>query len=167
MLIACKRAKHSIVEQTIKTIYIDHNQSSHFNPIVDSLKIYFVLFRYMLLSLGTAAIDYLTFMVAQAAGVSVLTSQGCARAVAIFFSYPLAKRYVFFSEVQNTGAFPKFVLLVMVGGTISYGLIHFFMYKFSMNVLPAKMLSELIVYLGNFAVQREFIFFKRYPVQET
>jgi glycosyltransferase involved in cell wall biosynthesis len=44
MLIACKYTGVVIVEQTINTVYIDGNRSSYFNPIIDSMKIYFVLF---------------------------------------------------------------------------------------------------------------------------
>lgn len=51
MLIASKSAHRKIQEIPIKTIYIDNNQSSHFNPILDSFKIYFVLLRFLVLSL--------------------------------------------------------------------------------------------------------------------
>lgn len=36
-----------IHEEIIETVYIDDNESSHFNPIKDSIKIYKVIFRYM------------------------------------------------------------------------------------------------------------------------
>ena len=35
-----------MVEEPIKTIYEPGNKSSHFNPIVDSMKVYFVLLRF-------------------------------------------------------------------------------------------------------------------------
>jgi glycosyltransferase involved in cell wall biosynthesis len=34
------------VEVSIETVYIDSNRSSHFNPILDSMRIYFVLARF-------------------------------------------------------------------------------------------------------------------------
>lgn len=43
MLLACR--KRPFRQVTIETVYLDGNKSSHFNPIVDSLKIYATLFR--------------------------------------------------------------------------------------------------------------------------
>jgi glycosyltransferase involved in cell wall biosynthesis len=37
-----------IKEVNIETIYLDHNQSSHFNPLLDSLRIYAVIGRYFI-----------------------------------------------------------------------------------------------------------------------
>ncbi|HEX6972558.1 MAG TPA: glycosyltransferase family 2 protein, partial [Limnochordia bacterium] len=54
MLLACKHQACEIVEQPIRTIYIDSNRSSHFRPVADSMRIYFLLFRFSLLALLTA-----------------------------------------------------------------------------------------------------------------
>lgn len=45
MLLAAKYSDRKIVEQKIETVYIENNKDSHFNPIIDSLKIYFELLR--------------------------------------------------------------------------------------------------------------------------
>jgi glycosyltransferase involved in cell wall biosynthesis len=45
------------VEVPIETIYIDANRSSHFDPIRDSMRIYFVLARFYFSSIVAAAID--------------------------------------------------------------------------------------------------------------
>jgi glycosyltransferase involved in cell wall biosynthesis len=36
----------SVVEVDIHTVYLDHNQSSHFNPLMDSWRIYTIIFRH-------------------------------------------------------------------------------------------------------------------------
>ena len=43
MLLKTKKWGLKIKETPIKTIYLNKNESSHFNPILDSIKIYFVL----------------------------------------------------------------------------------------------------------------------------
>lgn len=45
MLLKYNHSGKKIIEQSIHTIYLDGNQSSHFRPIIDSLKIYTALFR--------------------------------------------------------------------------------------------------------------------------
>jgi hypothetical protein len=50
MLLLAKHGSIAIVEQPIRTIYTEGNPTSHFNPLLDSLKIYFVLLRFSLVS---------------------------------------------------------------------------------------------------------------------
>lgn len=45
MLIAAKESSTPIKEITIKTVYIENNRATHFNPFKDSLKVYLVLFK--------------------------------------------------------------------------------------------------------------------------
>lgn len=47
VLLMAARVRIPIHEVTIKTIYINENESSHFNPIKDSMKIYSCIFRFV------------------------------------------------------------------------------------------------------------------------
>ena len=49
----------SFREVPIRTIYIDENSASHFNPVMDPFRIYFVLLRYAVSSIATALTDFL------------------------------------------------------------------------------------------------------------
>ena len=46
MLVLGKHLSVPVKEVPISTVYLDGNASSHFNPVRDSMKIYFVLFRF-------------------------------------------------------------------------------------------------------------------------
>jgi len=46
VLLSAARVKMPIHEVTIKTIYINENESSHFNPVKDSIKIYKCIFKF-------------------------------------------------------------------------------------------------------------------------
>jgi hypothetical protein len=59
MLLVAQQLRMKISEITIETVYLDGNSSSHFNPLLDSAKIYFVLFRYIAASIITAIFDYI------------------------------------------------------------------------------------------------------------
>ena len=50
-----------IVKVPIRTIYEPGDTSSHFNPLVDSMKNYFVLLRFSSVSLMTALLDSVVF----------------------------------------------------------------------------------------------------------
>jgi glycosyltransferase involved in cell wall biosynthesis len=51
MLLLAHRLSVPILEEPIRTIYEEHNRSSHFHPLADSLKIYIVLLRFTSVSL--------------------------------------------------------------------------------------------------------------------
>jgi glycosyltransferase involved in cell wall biosynthesis len=46
MLIATKIENIPVLEEKISTVYIENNKSSHFNPLLDSMRIYALLLRF-------------------------------------------------------------------------------------------------------------------------
>ena len=52
MLLAFKKYNIGFQEESIETVYIEDNSSSHFNPVKDSIKIYKVIFKYLFKSTG-------------------------------------------------------------------------------------------------------------------
>ncbi len=158
MLLACKYTGRKIIEQPITTVYIEGNRSSHFNPVIDSMKIYFVLFRFTLASLSSAAIDYTIFFAVYGFSASILTSQVSARMVSMLFNYTAVKKVVFYSDQRDTRTFPKYLSLVIISGLVSYLLIRMLVTFSPLSVIMAKAGAESAVFLANFAIQREFIF---------
>jgi putative flippase GtrA len=158
MLIHCKRTRVPILECPIATVYLDGNQSSHFNPLVDSLRIYCVLLRFVAASLLTAVVDYAVFVAMLPLLGSILGAQAAARLVAGTVNFQLARRAVFHSRVGVGKALAKYVLLVVAMGLTSYSLIQASVLAFGTNVVLAKLASELLVYAANFLIQRDIIF---------
>ena len=60
MLIDSKQNQIKIKEVPIQTIYLEENKSSHFNPLVDSLKIYSVFLKFILSSFASFIINTFT-----------------------------------------------------------------------------------------------------------
>ena len=58
MLFAIKQNHIGMEEVRIETVYLEDNASTHFNPIKDSLKIYRIIFKFMLSSGASFLIDY-------------------------------------------------------------------------------------------------------------
>jgi len=83
MLIAVKHLGVRVIEQPIRTIYEPGNPSSHFRPLHDSMRIYFVLLRFSLISVATAALDNLTFFGLFSATGNILLSQAGARIASV------------------------------------------------------------------------------------
>jgi putative flippase GtrA len=166
MLLLCHSQRMPILEAPIRTIYLDGNSSSHFNPLLDSMRIYFVLLRFGIISMGTAVLDNLIFSAMFLGTGSVLTSQIAGRAVAMLFNFTCVKRMVFNSRGRVLREFLQYTTLVAVSGTLSFGLIAFFVAYLSISVLKAKLLAEGILFLGNFLVQRDLIFTGNHDAKE-
>jgi putative flippase GtrA len=158
MLIACKHHCCQIVEEKIRTIYAPGNATSHFNPLRDSTRIVFVLFRLSILSLSTAALDNAVFYFAYRRTGAILTSQTIARVFAVCFNYSLARRAVFLSHEPHRVLLPRYLLLVIGSGAASYGLIQLLIHALPISPIVAKIAAESVLFAANFVLQRDFVF---------
>lgn len=158
MLLVCGRNKIPLVEVPIETVYIDNNSSSHFNPLIDSMKIYFVLLRYTLASLLSALVDFLVFISVFPFIGNILYATYTSRAVSLFVNYGLVSRKVFHAREKTSSTFPKYLLLVIISGLLSSILIYCMHNWLKVPVNLAKLVSESILYVSNFFIQKRFIF---------
>jgi putative flippase GtrA len=161
MLIAAKHHGYRIAEAPIRTIYLEGNRASHFNPLRDSMRIYFVLLRFSGLSLLTAAVDNLAFYAVYGAWEVVLGAQAAGRAAAVAFNYGAARKAVFLSRERHRILLPKYLALVVASGAVSYGLIGFLTATAGLPVIAAKIAAESILFLANFVIQRDLVFTRR------
>ena len=152
-----------MVEEPIRTIYEPGNQSSHFNPLTDSMKIYFVLLRFSSVSLLTALLDNLVFYFVWKRTGFVLESQVAGRLVAVIFNYSMVRKTVFASREGHEVLLPKYLLLVATSGTASYLGIQFLNARFGVSAMPAKLFVETLLFFVNFLIQRTFIFREAQP----
>jgi putative flippase GtrA len=158
MLMAVKHQGCRIAQVPIRTIYVDNNRSSHFRPILDSMRIYVLLLRFSVLSLMTAALDNVIFVLAFSATGSIGQSQIAGRFVAMIFNYLGARSVVFQSRQKHAHVFPKYALLVVCNGLLSYALIQLLHFRAGLSPISAKLIAEAILFIANFAVQRDFVF---------
>lgn len=158
MLMLCKYERIKITETSIETIYIDNNKSSHFNPIMDSMRIYFLLLRFLIVSILSAVIDNAIFAVTFVFWPSILGAQVAGRIGGTTFNYLANKKAVFHSNAPNKNALPKYLVLVVCSGTASYGLILLLVAKAGMSAVLAKLLAETVLFALNFVVQRDLVF---------
>ncbi len=161
MLIAAHHLGCQIIEEPIQTIYEPGNSSSHFNPLSDSMRIYFVLFRFSVLSMLTALIDNLVFLLVFTITRNIGLSQVASRAVAVCFNYGPARRIVFLSGEPHRILLPRYLALVAASGVVSPALIRMFVASVHAPVTVAKLAAESLIFLANFAVQRDFVFRRR------
>lgn len=146
-----------VVETPIATIYIDDNRSSHFNPIRDSMRIYFVLVRFYASSLVSAGLDLAFFTITFWATRDLLLSVIVGR-VSSLVNFALNRTLVFRSRGSIPGALWRYYALAVVLAGISYGGIRVFSLALGWNIVAIKILVETTLSLLSFSVQRTFVF---------
>ena len=158
-IIAAKTAGFQFREVPIETVYIDDNSGSHFNPVLDSFRIYFVLLRYALSSVATALTDFIVFYILTLNGMALLGANMCARAFALWLQFVLLKKYVFKSRA-GLSIFAAYVAYVFFSGYVSSVMQEEFADYVIDSPLLAKVMVESIIWIFNFMFLRDIIFRK-------
>jgi glycosyltransferase involved in cell wall biosynthesis len=161
MLIAAGHLHVPVIEEPIRTIYESGNATSHFNPLRDSMRIYFVLLRFGFISALTAGLDNLAFYVFFRASGVVLASLIGARLLALAFNYSAVRKAVFFSREQHRIVLPRYLLLALANVCLSYTLISVMTRILLIGVMPAKISAETLLFVANFVIQRDFVFARK------
>jgi glycosyltransferase involved in cell wall biosynthesis len=161
MLVLTKTLGIDIIEEPIKTIYIDDNRASHFNPILDSMRIYFLLFRFAFSSMFAALVDFIVFVINYKITGSLFWSIVNARIVSSFVNFLINKRHVFHNKSKMIPPLLKYYTLVILLGAASYTLISTLKTQLSMNVIVSKVMVETLLFLASFSIQRDFVFKNR------
>ncbi|HEY4354971.1 MAG TPA: bifunctional glycosyltransferase family 2/GtrA family protein [Acidobacteriaceae bacterium] len=146
-------------EVPIATVYIEGNRSSHFNPVWDSMRIYFVLARFFFSSIVAAGIDFLGFTITFALTHNILASVAIGR-LSSLVNFALNKRFVFHNRTSLVAALWRYYALAAVIFAASYGLIWTLNVYLRWNVFAAKICVDVLLSLVSFSVQRTFIFRK-------
>ena len=158
MLIRAHRQGFAMHEIPIQAVYLEGNASSHFNPVIDSMKIYFVFFRYCSVSLLTAGIDYTIFAFMYLASRHILLSILLARFVAASFQFYMSYSFVFRAHENRTAAVLKYLAVLTVLTLLAYTGIYIFDALLGVSPLIAKILVEGSIFIVSFLLLRDFVF---------
>jgi len=161
MLLLAKERDLNLLEVPISTVYLNNNAASHFNPLFDSMKIYFVLLRYGFTSFLTAVLDQLIFFASYRSGVPVAQSIVLARLLSSIFNLAMNRGFVFQSRERLPRLILKYYTTMAVAGTIVYAMILLLTENFGWRVMTAKITVESILFLATFVVQRDFVFTRK------
>ncbi len=186
MLMYAAEQKIPMHEVDIETIYENNNETSHFNPIKDSVKIYSIMFKcstvmkYFASSGLAFLINYLLFLLLRTfvfTGETNLSLPGLldslvtyghreialviAWLVSSFTNFLVNRRFVFKSKVNIAKAAAEYYGLAVVSFLIKTVLFELFVRVLSIPEWLAVPVSEAAMYIINYVVQKKFIFKKK------
>ncbi|MDR2008387.1 MAG: bifunctional glycosyltransferase family 2/GtrA family protein [Alphaproteobacteria bacterium] len=159
VLIETRKSDIEIKEVPISTVYIENNRSSHFNPLVDSLKIYWLILKYSMSSLVSFLVDYWLFLFLHFFTQGILIPSYVARAVSLGINYQANKNIVFRYKGKSKFLFLKYLALVLFSITVSYLAVSYLV-SIHVKIWWAKLFVEIALFFFNFYVQKRYIFKK-------
>lgn len=163
MLLYCGKLNIPIHEVPIETIYINDNAASHFNPLLDSIRIYRQILTFSIISLMSTLIDLgaFTLLVYTLKGVDViLVATVIARVISVNFNFFLNKTVVFKSSKQWFDHMIKYYSLAVVQMLSSYYLVKTAHTLLTGNVVLIKVLVDVTLFLVSYQIQKRLIFRK-------
>lgn len=158
MLLQMKDEGVSINEIEITTIYENNNSSSHFNPFLDSLKIYKTIIKYSLASLLSTLIEFVCFGILTNAGVTIFVATYIGRFISATVNFTMNRQLIFKSKGKIQIQIIKYVLLLIVSGSISAVCVYSINKLWTVHAIYIKMIVDTILYFFNYYMQNMFIF---------
>ena len=182
MLIFAKEKHITIKEIPITTVYENGNSSSHFNPVLDSLRIYFVFFRYLWVAVLSFIIDFTMLEIfmkilevpdapsnnqIEQISLTVITANVLARLVSSTFNFILNRRFVFKSNANIFDEYKKYFVLVIYVLIINNAVFYFLLNNDALQDITGlgavfleitKLITELITFFITFVISRTIIF---------
>lgn len=169
VLLEYSRQKLPILEFPIETIYLNDNESSHFDTVRDSARIYAQILKFMASSFTGFLIDYLMYTIftlifgalSIESLIAVPIANVSARIISATANFLINKHFVFQNKdsVGRTGA-QYFVLAacILCGNTI---LLSFLVEQLHVNRYAGKLVTEVTFFVFSYLAQRFIVFRKK------
>jgi len=169
MLLYCGKLSIPIEEVVIETIYIDDNAASHFNPLLDSIRIYRQILTFSVISLLSTLLDLSVFTLlvfTLKSGDVILYSTVLARVVSVNFNFMMNKTIVFKSKQQWFDHMWKYYTLAVLQMFSSYFLVKSAYTLLGSNVVMIKVMVDILLFLLSYQIQKHLIF-RKAPHEKT
>ena len=159
-LIESRKLGFKLVEVPITTVYISGNESSHFMPVADSLRIYSVLFRFGGSSIASFAIDIGLFALLIASGAGAVNATVTARIISGIFNFSVNKLLVFekrslVGTLREAIGYFSLWMLLMIGSASAVWLVD----GHRTGILVAvKVMADISLFVLSYYVQSRFVF---------
>lgn len=164
--------KYDITEVAIETVYdSEENHQTHFNPVMDSIRIYRILggrfFKYIFTSFSSSVIDLILFFVFCIIlqqfypKIYIAIATVLARVISAVYNYIMNYKLVFCSNesIQKTGF--RYTVLAVVQMSLSAVLVSFLVNLF--KVVPEiffKIIIDTVLFFISYYIQQKYIFEK-------
>lgn len=162
MLMQFARDQIGFVYEEINTIYINGNDSSHFNPIVDSIKIYFNILKFSFASLMSSVVDLVSFSLLMSLFdvnlfENLLLATIGSRMISGVFNFVINKWWVFSNQANVRKQGIKYMglfLIIMMTSFTGVSLLSFL----PIPLILIKVIVDGGLFIFSYNIQKKYIF---------
>lgn len=145
-------------EVPIDTVYLDRNASSHFRPVRDSLRVLLPVLLFAASSLAAFAVDTVALLVMQALTGWLVPSIIAARVLSATANFVVNRRVVFRvrgGPMRGQAVRYGVLALALLASNIAW---MSFLTDNGLALLPAKVVTEGVLFVLSYGVQRSLVF---------
>lgn len=158
LLLRARGAGVEIHQTSIQTIYLDANESSHFRPVVDSLRIYAPLLRFAASSLAGYALDVVALLLLSRLGAPLVAAILGARVVSAAANFAINRDLVFGHAGPATRAAGRYAVLAAALLGANACLMTLLVTGWGVSLLVAKVVVEALLFTVSYAAQQRLVF---------
>lgn len=167
MLLETRTQSVPLREVPIQTLYLEGNKSSHFNPLLDSWRIYALLLRFCAASVAGFVVDIALFALFLRIfrGMTVyvvepiIAATVLARILSATVNYLINHKAVFKSKKSSRRSFPRYVILCVIQMALSAALVTWICNSLgASSATLVKLVVDLCLFLLSFQIQRRWVF---------
>ena len=168
MLLNMKRMGIGFIEQPITTVYDPEDYSSHYDAVKDSWRIFKVMFKFLISSLGSTIIDLTVFYLmmrffgAAAGKYAELLATAVARALSSFANFNANNSMVFDNKKSYKRALGRYYCLCIPQMLVSAGLVTLIngLLANSVPIIATliKFAVDICLFFISYQIQREWVF---------
>lgn len=159
VLLRSRQAGVAVREVPIETVYLDHNASSHFRPLVDSVRVMLPLLLFAGSSLLGFLVDTVALLVLSALTGLLVPSIIAARVLSASVNFAVNRRLVF--GRRGGSALPRQLgrYAVLAVALLATNIVWIeALTRIGTPLLAAKVVTEAVLFVIGFGVQRAFVF---------
>lgn len=168
MILDAHEAGIALREVPIETVYIEENRTSHFNPLLDSMRIYAVFVKFIATSFSSFLVDIVVYTLllglfnliapTWVTEQKIIVAVYAARVVSGVFNFIMNKKTVFKSHGKTGRRLLKYCVLSVITATLSAYATSGLFNLTDWNPTFLKMIVDCLLFLLSFRVQRGWVF---------
>ena len=176
MLIFARKMNIRMKEIPIQTLYFNHNDGSHYNSIIDSIRVFRKLIsgllRYSFSTIASGVIDILCFIllanvffIELPLKTRVFFATSLARVLSSSCNFYMNRKLVFQAGNQLTGSIIRYYSLVIGQIIVSYALVVSANLSLGANIVLVKIIVDTLLGIISYQLQLHWVFKKNLAEQ--
>jgi glycosyltransferase involved in cell wall biosynthesis len=159
VLLRAARGGIALTEVPIETVYLDHNASSHFRPLVDSARVMVPVLRFAASSFVAFLVDTVALLVLTSLTGWLAGSVVIARLLSASVNFAVNRRYVFRATGGATLGRQALRYAMLAALLLASNLVWMqALTDAGVPLLVAKVVTETVLFATSYGVQRSVVF---------